>query len=383
MRRQVHVITPGDHFSPLTGSATSTVVHGICKHLPTGLPRPAVLVAKGTYAARYPSADVIEYYPQRPSHLMRKFPPSLIDAVLGQLRLPRVVARRPFIPALKMQHRWEPADVVLHNAPAAVYLVDRTKHRPVLYLHNEVFRTYRTEEVCRLVENAHRVVCVSDYIKTRLTRRLPERLHDRCVTVLNGVDHGSFYPDKACRAVNYLRVGFLGRIHPDKGVDILLNAVRRMRTASFEVQILGSSGFDAADPLTSYERSLRAAAHDLPVEFLPFRPREQVAKILRGWDIAVVPSRWAEPAGLTTLEAMASGAALVASRVGGIPEMVGNGGVLVPPGDPNTLSEVLDHLVRDSTFRTGVANAGLRRAAELSWKHQSAALATVLCGRNE
>ena len=60
-RRLVHVITPGDHFSPSTGSATVTVVNGLSAATPPNRPRPAVVVATGTYADRYDSADVIEY----------------------------------------------------------------------------------------------------------------------------------------------------------------------------------------------------------------------------------------------------------------------------------------------------------------------------------
>ena len=58
--RQVHVITPGDHFSPSTGSAIPTVVDGLCRFRPDGVPRPAVAVARGTYPDRYDSADIIE-----------------------------------------------------------------------------------------------------------------------------------------------------------------------------------------------------------------------------------------------------------------------------------------------------------------------------------
>src|SRR5690606_35418111 len=60
-RRLVHVITPGDHFSPRTGSAVPTVVDGLSRHARPDRPRPAVVVAAGTYPDRYDSAEVLEY----------------------------------------------------------------------------------------------------------------------------------------------------------------------------------------------------------------------------------------------------------------------------------------------------------------------------------
>lgn len=87
--RLIHVITPGDHFSPRTGSAIPTVVDGLSRATPSGQPRPAVLVARGTYPDRYDSADAIEYTRPRPHNRDR-----YVDAGLSRLGLPRVMARR-------------------------------------------------------------------------------------------------------------------------------------------------------------------------------------------------------------------------------------------------------------------------------------------------
>ena len=88
-----------------------------------------------------------------------------------------------------------------------------------------------------------------------------------------------------------------------------------------------------AAALSDFELEIRKAAEPLGdmVEFTPFVPRDQVARILGESDIVVVPSTWREPFALTALEGMAAGAAVVASDIGGIPETVRGAGILVPP----------------------------------------------------
>lgn len=97
------------------------------------------------------------------------------------------------------------------------------------------------------------------------------------------------------------------------------------------------------------------------VRFLGFRP--DAPRLLAAFDIIAVPSH-IEPLGNATLEAMATGRAVVGSRVGGIPEMIVDGetGYLVPPRDPARLADALEVLVYDSSLRDRFGRAGRRRA---------------------
>jgi glycosyltransferase involved in cell wall biosynthesis len=93
-------------------------------------------------------------------------------------------------------------------------------------------------------------------------------------------------------------------------------------------------------------------------------PNAAVIEAFRRSSIAVVPSVWAEPFGIVVIEAMAGGTPVVASHVGGIPEIIEDGisGVLVPPGDASALREALAGLMGDSIRRHAMGEAARRRS---------------------
>ncbi|MCK0118406.1 glycosyltransferase family 4 protein [Isoptericola sp. S6320L] len=375
-RRLIHVITPGDHYSPRTGSAVPTVVHGLSAHAPAGT-EPTVLVARGTYPDRYTSADVVEYLPgTEPGRWDRR-----LDPLRGALGVRRA-SSRPWAAALHDQDEWPPSVVVLHNAPQAVPLVDTTRHAVVLYAHNELLRTYSPREAARTLGGVTAVVCVSDFLAERTRRRLPPALRDRVAVVRNGVDGTVFRPGRRDASAP-LEVTFVGRTIAAKGPDVLLEAVALMDRDDVHVTIVGSSGFSATDPLTPYERRVRAAAEGLRdrVTIRPFLPREAVADQLATTDVVVVPSVWPEPFALTVLEGMAAGAAVVASRTGGIPEAVADGGTLVPPGDPRALADALQVLADSPDRLAAEQDRARRRAAERPWSVVSAELDALLAAR--
>lgn len=365
------MITPGDHYSPNTGSAVPTVVHGLCQGLPAGEPRPVVVLERGTMQERHPSADPIEYQPAkrlpRPIARLSRY----LDAPVGPARGRRPMAARGWAAALSAQGSWAPSIIIGHNAPQLPRLVDADRHRPVLYAHNHVLRTYGPREAGRALDRVHRVVAVSDALASQLADRLPPRLRGRVVVVRNGVDCGFFArPSGSFGREGPMRIAFVGRMIPDKGADVLVSAVSRMRAAKeVTLTLVGSSGFSANDPLTPFERSVRQSIESARSRALirPFAPRPEIAAFLATVDVLVVPSRWAEPFALTVLEGMAAGCAVVASDIGGIPEAAGGAALLVPPRDPDALAVVLDSLAEDEPRRLRLVRASLERARARDW----------------
>ena len=333
MREIIHLITPGDHYSPSTGSAIPTVVHGLSGSRATGTPVPSVLVARGTYPDRYASARVIEYEQAPPWPFERVAPRRIVDAGLAVFGMPRWVVRRTFRPALADQGSWSPSFVLCHNAPQAIPLVDRRRHVPVLYAHNNLLRSYSRAESARVLRHARLIVCVSQSLADETKENLPTSMHARVVVVHNGVDTAAFHRASGRDDDGRLQVAFVGRMLREKGAGIVVEAFRRLDRDDLRLRIVGSHGFDSGAALSDFEVEIRKAAEPLGdrVEFTPFVPRDQVARILGESDIVVVPSTWREPFALTALEGMAAGAAVVASDIGGIPETVRGAGILVPP----------------------------------------------------
>jgi glycosyltransferase involved in cell wall biosynthesis len=88
----------------------------------------------------------------------------------------------------------------------------------------------------------------------------------------------------------------------------------------------------------------------------------------------VVPSRWQEPFGLTALEAMACGAALICSPRGGLPDIAGDCAVWIDPDDATTIAAAIRTLAGDPTKRAALTRAGMARAAMFDSPTAAAAL---------
>lgn len=151
-----------------------------------------------------------------------------------------------------------------------------------------------------------------------------------------------------------LVVGGIGRLDPQKGWDVLTVAAAAVheRCPRARFVVIGDGP----------ERDRLAGAQDPAyLRFVGFR--ERAADLLPAMDILAVPSRY-EGFGLVAAEAMLAGVPVVASRVGGLPEVLGDAGTLVAPEDPTALAGALIELLEDPERRRDLAARGARRAAE-------------------
>ncbi|MFB9733529.1 glycosyltransferase family 4 protein, partial [Ornithinimicrobium kibberense] len=261
--RPLHVITPGDHYSPQTGSAIPTVVHGLCAHGPADAAKPHVAVARGTNPIRYTSADIIEYESPTPIRYPLGLSSTRADAATGRVGLPRFSARRSYRAVLHDQDAWASSLIFGHNAPQLVPLVDTYRHIPILYAHNQLLRTYSKREAGRTLSPAAAVICVSDFLAQQTVAHLPPHLHGRVRVVPNGVDTGLFFRRTPLRSSDVLTVTFVGRMIPEKGADVVLEALAMLNRDDIRLTLIGSRGFSATDPVTPFERAVRARASEL------------------------------------------------------------------------------------------------------------------------
>lgn len=167
------------------------------------------------------------------------------------------------------------------------------------------------------------------------------------ITVVpHGVD-GDAGANHVPREGGPLRVAYLGTVAPQKGVHVLIEAARRLPPGLIRLAVHGRM-----DLRPEYASSL--AAGGLPRDVTlhgTFTPGD-AASILRQSDVVVVPSIWPENHPLAVAEALAARVPVVASNLGGIPELVVDGcnGRLVPPNDPGALADVLHELARDTAY---------------------------------
>jgi glycosyltransferase involved in cell wall biosynthesis len=148
-------------------------------------------------------------------------------------------------------------------------------------------------------------------------------------------------------------VGGVGRLDEQKGWDVLCEAAAAVRTVLPNAVFVVVGG--GAELRSLQDRP--ACAH---VRFAGYR--EDAAALVAAFDVAVVPSRY-EGFGFAAAEAMLAGVPVVASRTGGLVEVVGDSGILVPPEDPAALAEAIVRLGRDDARRRELAAAGRHRAA--------------------
>lgn len=335
---------------------------------------------------RYDSAAVIEYSGARgPTERER-----VIDLARGRIGLSRRATARYFEPVAEAIRTREPAFVLAHNAPVLPWLLRDTEHKVVLYAHNDLLRTYSRLESGRVLGTAAAIVCVSDSLAERTRASLPARLAERVRVVPNGIDCERFTPatdgerPAAIAGDPRLRVVFVGRMIAEKGPDVLIRAAERLGRPDLEVLLVGSHGFARDSPLSPYEHELRSladeatAASGARIRFEPFVDRSTLPGLLRSADLLVVPSRWAEPSGLTAAEGLATGLPVIASRVGGLPDVVGSAGVLVEPDDPSALAAAIGTLVDDQAARRLMSKRARAHAIAHDWSWAWSNLRRVL-----
>jgi glycosyltransferase involved in cell wall biosynthesis len=142
-----------------------------------------------------------------------------------------------------------------------------------------------------------------------------------------------------------LRVGYLGQIAPHKGVHILIEAARHLPSAALDVLIYGDPA-----PHPRYTRRLRRlATGDTRISFQGTYQHDSVYRILANLDVVVVPSVWYENAPFVIQEAQAAGVPVLASRLGGMRELVAEeqGGLLFEPGNAHDLAVRLQRILQD------------------------------------
>jgi len=228
----------------------------------------------------------------------------------------------------------------------------------------------------RFLSLAERVVVPSQFLKRCVVANLtiPE---ERVVVIPNGVNIIRFNPKFQGDEVrgkyglgNSPVILFVGRLHPQKGVDFLLKSIPLVQKRVTDVKLL------VVGPLTGgpFEERLRRLISKLRLRNVIFTGTvdvfEELPKIYAACNVFSCPSAWGEAFGNVAIEAMASGKPVVATRSGGLPEIVEDGkvGYIVPRMREKELARALIEILEDEDLQKRMGRAARKRAEEsFSW----------------
>jgi glycosyltransferase involved in cell wall biosynthesis len=266
---------------------------------------------------------------------------------------------------------------ILHanNDPYLLYL-PRAKKR-VLQLHL-MLGGRPPEAYSRVLKKADAVICCSCFVRQELLS-FTDYPEDRIFVVYNGVAMEEFdgvddgeIRDKLGIQEDEIVLLYAGQIEKRKGLNFLVEAFRRVsdKYPHTHLVIAGSSDIWQPTPETQlYEEEIRKKCRRLNVHFLGKLSQREIPKVYKSADIFVLPSL-SEGFPLSVLEVMASGKPVVATEVGGVPEVVKDGmnGYLVQPGSVSKLADTISKLIENERLRLRMGHKGRKIVKDYTWE---------------
>jgi glycosyltransferase involved in cell wall biosynthesis len=197
-------------------------------------------------------------------------------------------------------------------------------------------------------------VTVSDYYKRYIQARIPE------LTNVEVVYPGLTLPEKQAALPEHPTIGYLSRFNHDNGADILCKAfvILKQRNTIPNLRLKMGGGYTREDNrfVASIKRMLKPYHHD--VELLEQYDVSQPERFMEQLSVLSVPLRFDEGIGLYVCQAYTAGRPAVMPASGSFPEIVGNGGLLYEPNDPQRLADALEKILTDKhIYETCCANA--------------------------
>lgn len=261
--------------------------------------------------------------------------------------------------------------IIIENGAGLAYKLSLREYKNIiLHLNNDVLNSNsRYHDV--IFNGLKKILTCSNYIKERVSTI---QSGSKIQTLYNAIDVKQFSPRK-CTMINRKQIGianddfllvYSGRINSEKGVSELIDAMLQLTDyPQIKLMIIGGSFFGNTNNEDEFISSLKDKAATIKdrITFTGFIPYEQVPDYLHLADIAVLPSMWEEPFGLTIAEALAAGLPLITTRSGGIPEICEGVSIIVERDNvvKNLASSILN-LYQNPKKRLQMSLAGLERA---------------------
>ena len=275
--------------------------------------------------------------------------------------------------------------IILENRPGFAIPISRISNaKIIIHLHNDLLNinSYKAKEICQMT---HKIITVSNFIKSRVETigvNIPIE------TVYNGINLQNFHHatpiDRKTLGFNEddFIVVYSGRLIKEKGIEELIDAFIQLKLyPSIKLLVFGGSFYGVSKNNLFIEK-LKDKCEKIKsrIVFTGFIPYEQLSQYLKIGDIAVVPSTWEEPFGLTCVEAIATGLPLIATNSGGIPEAVNDKcAILINKTNlKEEISKAILDLYTNINLRNTMQNNGIERSLKFSKENYSTQFLTNL-----
>ncbi|MDC1356337.1 glycosyltransferase family 4 protein [Pseudomonadota bacterium] len=243
--------------------------------------------------------------------------------------------------------------IEIHNRPYLIEKIAKNSNYPItLFLHNDP-QTMKGSKLVRdrkkILKKCEAVFCVSEYVKNKFLEGIlinKEKVH----VLYNGVNRQlKKMPTKKKEIL------FVGRLVAEKGVDLYVDVVENIAKnfPDWTFELIGSFRLGDNKNKDTFANNLIKKFKKISsqTKFHGFKNQAFIQKKMKTASIIVIPSVWAEPFGLVAAEAMSNGIGIIASDVGGIPEIVKANGVLIQDINKQKIEHALTDLMSDHTKR--------------------------------
>lgn len=276
--------------------------------------------------------------------------------------------------------------VVLQNNIVLAWIIRLTNYQGEYFYH--FHNVPRINAKCKNVfDNCTGYLCVSQYVADQICceQNPIGPIEKTKVKVLyNCIDTDLFKPiqdeekifryrEKYKIPSGYKIIVFAGRLCEEKGADVLLRAAKILKYRKVKILVVGSY-IHNTDIKDEYQQRLYSMAQELgdKVIFTGYVPQSELPMVYNLADVAVLPSMWDEPAGLTMIEAMGCGVPVITTQSGGIPEYNGGYGVVLSRDDllVKSIANNIDMILNNSELSSKMRKMGVQHVVtEFSTKH--------------
>lgn len=357
------------------------------------------LLVAGNEEKRLMDMTVVSYYDNQAVKLSKKYPSikfiwiktpwvlRLMDRMIyvGVSKLKNIHATS-FLSFMALIHYTLKSSMILRNESFDIALLEHNipmiwmikwsgfKGKYLHHLHN----IPRTNAKCKWgINRCDGFICISKFMADEIMSRYnpigpvpAKKIH----LLYNTIDTNLFKPIQHIDTASLRKelgllpdskiLIFTGRLTMEKGIDKLLEALDALQSVNIEVLIVGSLSFKVKN--TDYYLSklqVMAKKHQGIVHFTGYIGHEDLPKLYNLAEVAVLPSVWEEPAGLTMLEAMACGTPVITTKSGGIPEYVNECAIVLERNEnlPQNIAKAIDFLLSNKQAYDNLRDRGIKR----------------------